>query len=150
MSKLLSWKNSNQQLLSKTAMLLISKNCSWRNDCLFDGDNYLIKDCIQYEYDELGNDDVLNFNQKFGIKTYSELFAAIKDFQASHHIPELFGWWITDKVSCQKYYQDDPSEQLSKYQLPQQDQENTLILSDLDCDGILIATPSPHENYEIR
>lgn len=160
MIKLLTWQQAHDQPqkrpLSKTAQILLQNNGGWRNDLLFSSDDYTITDCLNYENNELGNEDVVDFIQQLPGKDNRSLtdmdmaIAAVETFISQQHLNNLYGWWLTTKAACQEIYQDEPDEPLSQYQLPQAVWSKTLILSDLSTDGLLIATPDSHAAYHIN
>lgn len=119
--------------LSDTAKQIQQSNIGFRNDFLFSGDDYLIQEVLKYEIYELNNDDILDFLNVDGI---NDVLKYIKEYFKTNS--PIYGYWFTSKAGVKSSYAGD-TEPISKFNLP----EKYLILSDLDSDGILIASETP-------
>lgn len=128
---------SNLQLTNQTRDIIKNKK-GYRNDYLFDGDNFLIMDVIAYETEELQNTDIFEFTKS----QYAINNLEIKNWLESlfkMSTKNLYGYWYASKKGIELYIDNPENELITELKLP----KKYVILSDLGYDGCLIATDTP-------
>lgn len=123
--------------LSSTAIQIIDDNIGYRNDNLYSGDDYTIEDVLNYEYNELGNEDILDYtNSQDGNDV---LQSVVKHLHMTFPLTQpIYAYWFTIEDAVIELYNGN-IEPITAFKLPSQ----FVIISDLDRDGILIASPTP-------
>lgn len=117
--------------LSFTAKHIFANKLGYRNDGYGDGSIRLVEEIIQYEIEELGNLDILSTCER--LYKVTDINCLLNErFNKEENV---FAIWLTTPEGVAKNYSEEEV-QISEYQLP----EDALILSDLDSEGILIAT----------
>lgn len=117
--------------LSFTAKQIFTNKLGYRNDGYGDGSIRLVEEIIQYEVEELGNLDILSTCER--LYKVTDINCLLE--QRFNREENVFAIWLTTPEGVVKNYSEEEV-QISEYQLP----EDALILSDLDSEGILIAT----------
>lgn len=125
------------QLLSATATQIIDDNIGYRNDNLYSGEDYTIEDVLNYEYNELGNEDILDYTNSQDGNDVLQFIA--KQFNLTLPFTQpIYAYWFTLKDAVIELYNGN-IEPITAFTLPNQ----YVIISDLDRDGVLIASPTP-------
>lgn len=123
--------------LSKLTQNIVDTNIGYRNDYLFDGNDFLIMDVIEYEKNELGNDDIHDFiKSQYNIKPKD--IKAWLESKFNTKVDKLYGYWLSSKLGIDTYI-DSFDDLITEIPLP----DKYIILSDLGNDGCLIVSPKP-------
>lgn len=124
--------------LSNEIKTIIKNKIGYRNDYLFDGDDFLIMDVIAHEEKELGNTDITEFiKSQYNIKPKN-----IKPWLESNFnikVDKLYGYWLAPKSGIDLYIDFPETDLITEIKLPKE----YIVLSDLKCDGCLIVSPTP-------
>lgn len=125
------------QLLSATATQIIDDNIRYRNDNLYSGEDYTIEDVLNYEYNELGNEDILDYTNSQDGNDVLQFIA--KQFNLTLPFKQpIYAYWFTLKDAVIELYNGN-IEPITAFTLP----NKFVIISDLGRDGVLIASPTP-------
>ena len=133
---------------SKTCEQLLNDGFGYRNDDISTTTSTTpLWEILEYEINELGNDDVFDYLQSLGMNFIS-VDEVINYIYNTLHLPyrtPLYGMWLTTKENVLDFYHNGENNEItiSKYSIP----ENALIISDLDCDGILFVLCKPKDDY---
>lgn len=120
--------------LSNTALSIQTSGIGYRNDFLFSGEDYYLTHVLEYELNELGNQDILHYTQT---KSIQEILTYV-DLKLPNH-DELFAYWFTSKKGVIDLYDGGFGEPITEFELP----NKYIILSDLDEDGLMIVSETP-------
>lgn len=130
-------------LLSYNATQIMTSRIGYRNTELFDGSDYTAEEAFKYETSELGNSDIIDFiKEHYDInitssKSFLKWLHSIKQFSKKS---ELFLYWFTSRQDVFALYnRSNKAEPIQQFILPQ----DSLLVSDLDIDGIAIVSASP-------
>lgn len=130
-------------LLSHNATQIMTSRIGYRNTDLFDGADYTAEEAFKYETSELGNSDIIDFIKEHydvnisSSESFSKWLHSIKQFSEKS---ELFLYWFTSRQDVFTLYnQSDKAEPIQQFILPQ----DSLLVSDLDVDGIAVVSASP-------
>lgn len=130
-------------LLSHNATQIMTSRIGYRNTDLFDGADYTAEEAFKYETSELGNSDIIDFiKEHYDVnitsgKSFSKWLHSIKQFSQKS---ELFLYWFTSRQDVFTLYnRSNKAEPIQQFILPQ----DSLLVSDLDIDGIAIVSASP-------
>jgi len=130
-------------LLSHNATQIMISRIGYRNTELFDGADYKAEEAFKYETSELGNSDIIDFIKEHydvnitSSNAFSKWLHSIKQFSQKS---ELFLYWFTSKQDVfELYNRSNKAEPIQQFILPQ----DSLLVSDLDIDGIAIVSASP-------
>lgn len=131
--------NMNVKNLSTTAKRVQTLGVGYRYEGISTG-VYRIEDCLRFEVEELGNEDVFEtLNKLYNINT-NDIEKVIKWVYSMFKERNIYGLWVSTKIGVEKNYIDENEYScgpvtLLKYKLPQKG----LILSDLDDQGVWFA-----------
>lgn len=129
--------------LSYNATQIMISRIGYRNTELFDGADYKDEEAFKYETSELGNSGIIDFIKEHydvnitSSNAFSKWLHSIKQFSQKS---ELFLYWFTSKQDVfELYNRSNKAEPIQQFILPQ----DSLLVSDLDIDGIAIVSASP-------
>lgn len=119
---------------SSTLQEMKQTRVGYRNDA-YGTEVYPLREIIQFEIEELGNGDIVDFLQQSGYQladpsTIQEIFYIIMQI-AQSSIDQLFGLWLSSKKGVTEWY--DGKNGMTAYQLP----SDAFPISDLGEQGIL-------------
>ncbi|PGK51714.1 hypothetical protein CN918_28400 [Priestia megaterium] len=115
--------------LSSAATNLLEERIGYRNEGLSAG-TFTIKQILEFETKELGNDDILETCQKlYGTND------VLKIIENKFGHLGVYGVWFARKEDILEYYAEDGETEVTMYRIP----DNHLLLSDLADEGVLIA-----------
>jgi hypothetical protein len=114
---------------SNTLKELLETKVGYRNDHYSTG-HYCIKDVLDFEIIELGNEDIPETVNKF--YNTNNIWQIIFKHFPNVEINKLWGLWLTSKQGVIEYYKGK-EEGYNSYLIP----DNALAISDIDDEGVL-------------
>ena len=132
--------NINFSNISSTLKKIITDMRGFRNNNFQNSGITNLKEIIKYEYNELGNEDIIyTLNKLYGYDTNKNTVDEIIDFislSLSVDSSDLKAVWVTSYTAVEKLYKINKDDPISVFNFKDKD---WMIISDLDEDGILIA-----------
>lgn len=125
--------------MSPTLQQLLKDHSGYRSDEHFNGDDILIQDVIQYEYMELGNDDIIDYFESHYHFNPCNLNLLNQWLTQEFGTTQIYGYWFTTQQSAIELYTSFSDELITEFELPQVFK----IGSDLDDEGALFMSPTP-------
>lgn len=122
--------------ISETAKELLERRIGYRNDGLSTG-IYKIKDIIDFETFELGNEDIYDTCEE--VWNTRDPLSVIHKFYG--HI-DVYGMWFGRREDILNNYAEDGETEVSRYSIP----KKAIILSDLGEEGVLFAFEEHPDN----
>lgn len=135
--------------LSPEAREIVTHNIGYRNDQLFNGDDHLLPDVLEFEINELENEDILDFTNS---KDSNDIINIANSWYGKD--TPVYVYWFATLPNVREFYtthlEDDDSdsaivEPITAFELP----EKYIVISDLGQDGICIMSPTPKSSCKI-
>lgn len=136
--------------LSVYAKQFLNTPIGYRNDSYYGSGVTDLKKILMFEYEELGNEDALDFcqehhfNQKFS-SPQQTIKAIIMYCQQVFNTNKVYGVWVAPKNAVRRIY-GGAQGRISAYEFRG---KPFILLSDLGEEGLLIAVPQDPYYYKV-
>lgn len=120
----------------------LKTHVGYRNDALSGITDPSLKEVIDFESNELGNTDLLDFTkQVYGKRNVDSLLDFCQKRLASQ---QLYAFWLTaSKYDVVTQYMDDGDNVITAYKID----KPVILLNDLGSDGFLFASTEPLDTF---
>jgi hypothetical protein len=131
-----------QNIISSSCKKILDDLIGYRNDSYSTG-HYKIKEVIDFEINQLFNDDIIETCKIF--YGTDDVYALISRHYPQKEFGDLWGLWLTTEKGVVEHYKGK-EEGYSAYSVP----KNSLVISDLSDEGILLVLPENPKSYFIQ